>query len=158
MTKELKTPKSTILYGAILCLALGMLSGGLSNSGPSDWYLALAKPGFTPPSWVFGPAWTILYILIGCAAGIIWHHRKKNPALFYLFIAQLIFNFSWSFIFFGAHHLLWAAIDIILLWLTILLVIIKSIPHHKAVAWLLTPYLAWVSFATVLNITILLIQ
>jgi len=130
----------------------------------SNWYLELIKPAFNPPSWVFGPVWTTLYILMGISLFLIW---KINPSearpgerrrAVILFFIQLVLNVFWSIIFFGLHSLGGAFIEIVFLWLTILATIIAFAKISKSAAWLLAPYILWVSFAVYLNFAIWLLN
>lgn len=125
------------------------------------WYVTLNKPSFNPPNWLFGPVWTILYILIAIAAYLVWQRRnggelyKKARAAY---IIQLILNFSWSAVFFGMHEVLGALVVIGLLWLSIIAIIYYFSKFNRVAAWLLVPYLLWVSFAGVLNLYIYLLN
>ncbi len=145
----LKKYKPEIL-GATVCLALGMAVGYFTHGGKDAWYRALNHPSFTPPSWVFAPVWTILYLLMGVAFGKIWKQRDHQPRLLWLFFIQFALNLLWSPLFFSLHSIGLAFVDILLLWgmlFSILLCVRKD-------AFLLScflPYFLWVSFATVLN-------
>jgi benzodiazapine receptor len=125
------------------------------------WYVYLNKPSFNPPNWLFGPVWTILYILIAIAAYLVWQ-RRDDSELYNkaraCYIIQLVLNFSWSAVFFGMHQVLGALVVIVLLWLSILVIIYYFCKFSKAAAWLLLPYLLWVSFAGVLNLYIYLLN
>ncbi len=139
------------------CIALPIIIGGLSGYLIKDdirgWYATLQRPVFDPPNWVFAPVWTILYILMGISYYMIVElkasqTRSKGLLLFYL---QLGLNFFWSIIFFNFHKPPLALIEIVLLWAAILLMIIQFRKLKPAAAWLQIPYLLWVSFATLLN-------
>lgn len=122
-----------------------------------SWYNTLVKPSFNPPSWLFGPAWTILYILIAVSAIIIWRKgikKEKVRGALKLFAIQLVLNLIWSPIFFGAHNILLALIVIVVLWYFIFLTILAFYKIDKTASYLLWPYLAWVSFATILNFSV----
>ena len=137
-------------------LALGGIAGFFTQSNISTWYDSLNTPWFNPPGWIFGPVWTLLYILMGIASYIIWMKPKsqdRNSALG-VYGVQLVFNFLWSFIFFEWHEIGWAFAEIILLWLLINLTIIQFSKISKPAAYLLLPYIAWVSFAAILNYNI----
>jgi len=122
------------------------------------WYETLAKPSFTPPSWLFAPAWITLYVLMGVAAFLIWRKgldiRNVKSALI-IFLVQLVLNALWSAIFFGAKSLIGGAVVIVLLWIAILFTILRFFKISAAAGGLLIPYILWVSFASVLNISIL---
>lgn len=114
------------------------------------WYNTLNKPFFNPPSWVFGPAWTILYILMAVSAYLVW---KKKGSL-KLFWIQLALNLAWSPAFFGAHNILLSLFIIVPMWIFILKTIKAFAKIDKMASYLLYPYLAWVSFATLLNFSV----
>lgn len=142
----------------IICLVLAFLPGILgslftSDSVGSDWY-EINKPSFTPPGWVFGPVWTILYVLIGLSLFFVWTNAKgrdvkKKIAL--VFGINLVLNGLWSLVFFGRQNALWAFIVLIGIWLTIWMMIFVSWKIDRKAAWMLVTYLIWVSFAGVLN-------
>ena len=134
-------------------LIIGALSGVLSGDGINDWYPTLIKPSFNPPSWVFGPVWTILYILMGYSFYRIWMQHVSIHRIYAtrLFIVQLILNFFWSLIFFRWHLTGLATIEIIILWISILLMIRSFLKLDRIAGYLQIPYLLWVSFATMLS-------
>lgn len=142
----------------ILCILLPLLVGGVSGFFTSqsipNWYVYLNKPSFNPPNYLFGPVWTLLYILMGISFYLIINKPKVNWLLVSIFITQLILNFFWSFIFFNAHNLGLALVEIIILWASILTMIILFYKINKWAAILNIPYLLWVSFATLLNYSI----
>jgi tryptophan-rich sensory protein len=132
------------------------ISAVLSVSGPGDWYRDLNKPWFNPPSWIFGPVWTLLYCVIGVAAWLVWRRGSMQALLwpFGLFFLQLVLNALWTPLFFGMHEPGFALLDIIALWLAIAATMIAFYPVSKVAACLFIPYWFWVSFATVLNAAI----
>lgn len=147
-----------IILLVAFCLAVGYISSELTRGGVTTWYATIEKPSFNPPNWIFAPVWTILYIMMGIAAGLIWQQieTKKeavNTALVYFFI-QLALNALWSFLFFGLKNPLLALIEIIILWLMIYETFIKFNRLNKFAGYLLIPYLLWVSFATILTASI----
>jgi len=137
------------IAGAIICLGLGIASGLSSASGPTEWYQNLQKPPGNPPPWVFGPVWTILYLLMGIALGRLIH-LKAWPVVV-LFVIQFLLNLAWSPMFFGAHQIMAALIIIVLMWITISRTILAAKKVDPVSAYLLIPYLLWVSYATYLN-------
>lgn len=145
------------LAGIVLCFSSGVISGLSSGSGDSLWYRNLIKPSFNPPSWVFAPTWTLLYIMMGIALGIIWKDRKNNRILLFLFALQLIFNLMWSPIFFLFHRIEIALYDLVLLWVTIMIFLYFARRLHL-VFILFLPYALWVSFAFILNLNIYLLN
>ncbi|MDZ4071182.1 MAG: TspO/MBR family protein [Sediminibacterium sp.] len=153
----MKRSNSIKLISSIaLCVLLGSVGGLVTVNEIPNWYATLNKPSFNPPNWLFGPVWTTLYVLMGISVYLIWKQpvsKERNKAL-QLFILQFILNFCWSFIFFGLHATGWALIEMIALWILILLSILYFAKHSKTAAWLLVPYISWVSFALLLNAAI----
>lgn len=144
------------LLGAIvMCEIIGGLGAIATTPNIDSWYSTLNKPFFSPPNYLFAPVWTILYALMGIALYLIWTSEKKDKkAAYTMFFIQLVLNLIWSFIFFGYKLLFPAFIEIILMWVFILLTIIKFKKISTTAAWLLFPYILWVSFASVLNFAI----
>jgi len=139
-------------------IAISLAAGALGAiaSRPDAWYLALDKPEWTPPSWVFGPVWTTLYVMMGAAAGIAWRAREPDgPSLgFWLFGLQLALNSFWSWLFFRWQRPDLALLDLILLLGTILATLLAFRRIRPLAGWLLVPYLCWVTFAGALNASI----
>jgi benzodiazapine receptor len=137
----------------ILCFVAPALG---AFSMPDAWYASLHKPSWNPPAWVFGPVWTLLYTMMAVSAWLVW--RRGGFALqrgaLSLFLAQLALNAAWTPLFFGLHLPGLAFVDIALLWLGIVATIAAFRRVHRGAAWLLVPYLLWVSFASVLNFTL----
>ena len=135
----------------------GSLSGLLSNSGYSNrWFAALDLPPITPPGWVFGTVWPILYVLLGLSLAMILHARgaKGRGFALLLFLVQLIANFAWSPLFFGQHQVTTALYLIIFILMVAIATFFAFAPIRKAAAWLLLPYIAWLCFAAILNFQI----
>ena len=157
MNKYLK-----IAYFVIICLAVGYLSSLVTQSSIATWYPTLEKPVFNPPNWVFAPVWTLLFIMMGVSAGLIWDKITEQKELvkkgLLFFIVQLALNALWSYLFFGLCNVLLASIEIVILLLVIFetYLIFKKI--DKKAAMLLIPYMAWVSFATILTVSILILN
>lgn len=145
------------ILAILICESVGILSALLSNTSKNAWFDALNKPSWNPPSYLFGPVWTILYLMMGISLGLIWKNKaaeinKRNQYI--IFGGQLFLNFCWSIIFFRLHNPLLALMDIVLMLVLIILTIMSFARYSKPAAWLLVPYLAWVSFATFLNYSI----
>ena len=141
----------------------GIVGSFFTVSAIPNWYAGLVKPVLNPPGWVFGPVWTMLYALIGVAAFLIWSSyakatdgqaQKRVKITLGIFGGQLVLNTLWSIIFFGLHSPIWAFVDIVLLWLAIVWTIVVFYRVSKPAAYLLLPYILWVSFAAYLNYTI----
>ncbi len=144
------------LFSLVIPLSAGGIGSLFTTPAIPNWYETLRKPKFNPPGWVFGPAWTILYILIGISFYLVWSKTgfEKNKKALASFIIQLILNATWSILFFGLQNPFIALIEILLLWLAILLTIISFYQINKTAGLLLLPYLLWVTFATILNFSI----
>jgi tryptophan-rich sensory protein len=157
------TLRSVVL--AALCilipLVLGAIVGMLTMSGVTDWYTTLNKPWFTPPNYVFGPVWTVLYILMGISLYLVISQGWENETVktgSILFAAQLGVNLLWSIIFFGLHSPLAALVGIVVLLALIIATIMTFYRVSKPAALLLVPYLAWVCIATALNAGVVLLN
>jgi translocator protein len=124
-----------------------------SRFQPGEWYAGLVKPALTPPGWVFGPVWTLLYAMMGTAAWLVWRTLGVYGALIPLglFLGQLALNALWSYLFFGLQRPGLALLDIVALWLAILATLVNFWRAYASAGLLLLPYLFWVSFATYLN-------
>jgi translocator protein len=147
-----------VLAGFVaLCLAVGSLAGLVTTSAVAEWYPTLNKPWWRPPNWLFGPAWTVLYILMGIAAWLVWRVGNARNALL-LWGAQLLLNFAWSFLFFGARSPGLGLIDIIAMWIAIAATIFAFSFKSRLAAFLMVPYLCWVSFALALNAAIFMMN
>ncbi len=145
-----------IVFLAICFGAAGIGSVATGPSVRSEWFSQLAKPSWNPPNWVFAPVWTVLYFLMAVSGWMVWKRARWSNvggALF-CFGVQLSLNVLWSFLFFQWHYLGWAVVDIAGLWLLIAMTMGLFYKHSKLASALLVPYLAWVSFAAVLNFSI----
>ena len=143
----------TFLACIAVPLGLGALGGIVTSSNINSWYETLNQPSFRPPNWLFGPVWTVLYILMGVSFFMILQapaSSNKKRAI-RVAVIQMLLNSIWSFLFFYFHQLAVALVDIIVLWIFILTMIITYYPLNKTASLLQIPYLAWVSFATILN-------
>ena len=145
----------------IVCELVGFLGTPFTISAIPTWYAALNKPFFAPPNWLFGPVWTLLYFLMGVSFYLIWKQglkKKKMKTASLFFLAQLGLNFLWSPIFFGLRAPLLGLIVIMALWLLIVLTMKKFYPLSRLAFYLLVPYLLWVSFASLLNAAIVVLN
>jgi benzodiazapine receptor len=149
--------RSFLLPLAVSALGYAIVSiagGMLTDIGP--WYRALVKPSWQPPDWLFGPVWTTIFILAAVSAALAWRAagETQRRVVVILFVANGILNVGWSLLFFHLKRPLLAGLEVILLWASIVALIWYVQRFSRAAAWLLVPYLLWVSFATVLNWTI----
>ena len=157
MTNKSMSPILKLFIAVLICESTGIISGLIANTGMNPWFNTLSKPSWNPPAFLFAPVWTILYLLMGISLWLIWKSNTPAPQkinAIILFALQLFLNFWWSIIFFKFHSPAVALVDIILMLILILLTIISFSKLSKPAAWLLVPYIVWVSFATILNYTI----
>ena len=148
---------SVLIFFILVCEGAGLIGTYFTIPSIPTWYATLTKSPFTPPSWVFGPVWTTLFLLMGIAAYFVWKEmqnpekKKSAQTAFAVFASQLALNVLWSILFFGMHNPGLAFIGIIVLWLMIVRTIMQFAKVSKTAAWLLAPYILWVSFAAYLN-------
>lgn len=146
-----------LIIAIVISESAGIIGSLFTAPSIDGWYVGIVKPALNPPAWVFGPVWTTLFVLMGIAAFLIWKkglNRKDVKIALGIFLVQLILNTLWSIIFFGLRSPGGAFIEVILLWLAILATIIAFAKISKPAAWLLAPYILWVSFAAYLNYSI----
>jgi benzodiazapine receptor len=146
-----------LIISILICQMVGIISGLLSVTQSNAWFDSILKPSWNPPSYLFAPVWTVLYLLMAISLWLVWKSdsfepMKQEAMLF--FAAQLFLNFWWTILFFNFHSPLLAFIDIILLFVLIFLTIFRFVEISKTAAWLLVPYISWVCFAAILNYNI----
>lgn len=152
------TPRQVL--GLVVSLAICFGAAGLGSlfTTPSvaGWYATLRKPPWTPPNWIFGPVWSLLYLGMAVAAWLVWRRAGFSGArlALTLFAVQLVLNVGWSALFFTLHRPGVAFGEIVLLWVLILATLLSFWPLSRAAGWLMMPYLAWVGFAAALNFAI----
>jgi len=137
----------------VLCFGVEVLGGIPAVAAGPGWYASLAKPAWTPPSWAFGPVWTLLYPLIAVAGWLVWRHGQARGAIL-LYLLQLCLNAAWPWLFFALHRPDLALIDIVILVAVIVATIVAFRRRSPGAALLLAPYLAWVLFAAALNLAV----
>jgi tryptophan-rich sensory protein len=150
MSKLLK-----LFLAIIICEGAGLIGSIFTFNAVNTWYVTLHKPFFNPPSWIFGPVWTILYLLMGVSLYLVWNTKKITLKWFWI---QLVLNMLWSVLFFGLKNPTVALLEIMLLWLAILMMVKSFWKYNRTASWLLLPYLLWVTFASVLNLFIVLLN
>lgn len=140
----------------LIPLFIGAIAGYYTSTSITTWYVTLNKPSFNPPNYLFGPVWTLLYILMGISLFIVLNKAKdaEKNKIYFAFSIQLILNFLWSFLFFKFQQLGLALAEILLMWCSILFMIIVFYKTNKFAALINIPYLLWVSFATILTYSI----
>jgi len=150
-----------LILAVLICQGMGLIGSLFTTPAIPSWYAGLIKPSFNPPNWIFAPAWILLYTLMGIAAFLIWNRRngkKKIKTALVLFSVQLVLNSLWSIIFFGLHLPQYAFLEILVLWVFILLTLLSFYKISKPAGLLLLPYILWVSFATILNLSIMILN
>ncbi len=157
--------KKEDIFKLIISVALPLLAGFIGSyfttPGVTGWYAELSKPALNPPSWVFAPAWTTLYLLMGVALFLVWRKKKEGKnirAAIGMFGVQLFLNGTWSFVFFGMENPQMALVNIVLLWLAIVFTIYLFYKISRPASYLLFPYLLWTGFAAYLNYMILILN
>lgn len=158
LSKKLKS-KNDILSLAVfilICLAAGVIASMFTSTSVDSWFVALEKPVWNPPNWLFGLVWTVIYVLMAISGWLIWDIRDqpKTKRLLVIFGIQLFMNMAWSAIFFGLQQPAWAFLEIIILWILIGEYIILSWPISKLASVLFIPYWLWMGYATALNFAI----
>jgi tryptophan-rich sensory protein len=145
-----------LCFFVAVCFSAAAVGAALTAESVDTWYRTLAKPSWNPPDWVFGPVWTVLYLLMGVAAWLVWRRSGWRDARFalLLFAVQLLLNTVWSGLFFAARAPGLAFAEILLLWMAIAATIAAFFRHSRTAAALMVPYLAWSTFAAVLNFVI----
>ena len=154
---NLKSPRALVVLGIFLAVVIGVGAAIGVVTAPGEWYDSLQKPPFNPPSWLFAPVWTTLYVLIAIAG---WRTflREPNSTGMKLWYAQMVLNWIWSPVFFVLHGLWPAFFIIVVMWAAIAAFIVDRWNRDRISAWLFVPYLAWVSFATLLNVSLAILN
>lgn len=150
-----------LVVSIVACLAAGAIGSVFTRQAIPTWYATLEKPAFSPPNWLFAPVWTLLYIMMGVAAFLVWRKGLENRQVriaLIVFLVQLVLNTLWSVVFFGLESPLYGVVVIAALWLAILFTVLKFYRISLAASVLMWPYLLWVTFATVLNSSIWLLN
>ena len=154
---NLKSPRALVVLGIFLAVVIGVGAAIGVVTAPGEWYDSLQKPPFNPPSGLFAPVWTTLYVLIAIAG---WRTflREPNSTGMKLWYAQMVLNWIWSPVFFVLHGLWPAFFIIVVMWAAIAAFIVDRWNRDRISAWLFVPYLAWVSFATLLNVSLAILN
>jgi len=150
-----------LITSLAICQVAGFIGSLFTTPSIPFWYATIKKPLFTPPNWVFAPVWISLFVLMGLSLYLVWNagvRRKDVQMALTVFGIQLVCNILWSALFFGLHSPMYAFIEIVLLWIFILLTILRFYPISRTAAYLLVPYICWVSFAGFLNGSIALLN
>lgn len=148
-----------LLLFVIASFLPGVIGGLFTGSSVNTWYATLVKPALNPPNWVFGPVWTLLYIIMGVAAYLVWKEKKQGRWIALgFFFAHLVVNGLWSFIFFGTQSIMGGFVTIVVLLSMIVILFVLFKEHSSRAAALLVPYFMWVTFATYLNTMLLVLN
>jgi len=159
MNKKIRIFK--LITSILICQGVGAIGALFTSPAISTWYATIQKPSFNPPSWIFAPVWTFLFLLMGISLYLVWSKGwkdKKIKTAISIFGVQLALNTLWSLLFFPLQSPLYAFIEIIILWAAILMTINAFYKISKLAAYLLVPYILWVSFAAVLNFAIMILN
>ena len=143
-----------LVFTVSICLAVGYVGSLTTRESVTGWYAGLAKPVFAPPGWVFGVVWTVLYVMMGAAAFVVWERGVRNREVrigLELFVLQLVLNALWTPLFFRLHWVGTALVEMVVLWVVIGMTVRQFWRVRKAAGILLLPYLGWVGFAIALN-------
>jgi len=143
-----------LIFSIFICLFAGFIGSFFTTSVIPTWYATLQKPSLAPPNWVFFPVWTSLFIMMGISLFLVWQKGQEDRKVktgIYFFAGQLVLNTLWSVVFFGLRSPLLGLMEIIILWISILATILSFIKISRTAAYLLIPYILWVSFAAFLN-------
>jgi len=150
-----------LVASIIVCQCAGLIGSIFTVPSIPTWYASLNKPFFTPPNWLFAPAWITLYLLMGIAAFLVWWKGLESSGVkkaLVIFLVQLVLNALWSVVFFGLKSPLWGVVVIVLLWVAILFTILKFFRISMAAGALMLPYILWVTFAATLTISVWLLN
>jgi len=148
---------SFILFGLITYSA-SVIGGLVTVSFKEPWYSLINKPTFNPPSWVFAPVWTTLYLMMTIAIWLFWHSRNKDMNTIYIYFIHIVFNTTWSIVFFGLHQILLALFVLIVLILMIIILILRFKRVNIVSYYLMIPYLLWCCYALILNFNLFLLN
>jgi len=148
------------ISSVVVCFSAAALGSISTASAVTGWYLTIHKPSWTPPSWLFGPVWTLLYLLMAISLYLVWSKgvTKKTKTALNLFFVQLGLNLIWSLLFFGLANFWSAYLEVVALWIFIFLTIKNFRKISSTAAWLMVPYLLWVSFASFLNLAVAMLN
>ena len=154
----LKNKFFTFLLFALITYSASAIGGLVTMSFKEPWYSLINKPSFNPPSWIFAPVWTILYLMMTIAIWFFWHSKNKDMNTIYIYFIHIVFNTTWSIVFFGFHKILFSLFILILLICMIIILILRFKRVNMLSFYLMIPYLLWCCFALVLNFNLFLLN
>jgi translocator protein len=154
----LKNKFLSFLLFAIITYSSSFIGGVVTISFKEPWYSIITKPSFNPPSWIFAPVWTTLYLMMTIAIWFFWHSKKRDMNTIYIYFIQIIFNTTWSIVFFGFHQIFYALLVLVILISLIMTLIIRFRRVNMLSFYLMIPYLLWCCYALILNINLVILN
>ena len=148
----------TFILFFIITFSFSLIGGLATVTFKEPWYSTLIKPSFNPPDWVFGPVWSTLYLMMTISIWLYWHSKNKDMNTVYIYFIHLVFNSSWSIVFFVYHNIVLALIVLVILISLIIILIIRFRRVKKMSSYLMVPYLLWICFALILNTSLLILN
>tara|TARA_B100000963_G_scaffold222711_1_gene194172 strand:+ start:1248 stop:1715 length:468 start_codon:yes stop_codon:yes gene_type:complete len=142
----------------IITYSASFIGGLVTIALKEPWYSQLIKSNFNPPDWIFAPVWTSLYLMMTLAIWFFWHSKKRDMSTIYIYFIHILFNATWSIVFFGFHNIFIALINLVILIFLIITLILRFKPVNKVSSYLMIPYLLWSCYALFLNINLLLLN
>ena len=142
----------------LITYSASFIGGLVTMSFKEPWYSQLIKSNFNPPDWIFAPVWTTLYLMMTIAIWFFWHTKNRDIGTIYIYFIHVLFNTTWSVVFFGFHNIFLALINLIILIFLIIVLVIRFSRVNKVSSYLMIPYLLWSSFALFLNINLLILN
>ena len=154
----LKNKFLSFLLFAIITYSSSVIGGLVTMSFKEPWYSLINKPSFNPPSWIFAPVWTTLYLMMTAAIWFFWHSKNRDMNTIYIYFIHIVFNTTWSIVFFGLHQILFALIVLLILIFLIVILIIRFKRVNLVSYYLIIPYLLWTLYALFLNFSLLILN
>ena len=142
----------------IITFSASFIGGLVTFTFKEPWYSELTKSNFNPPDWIFAPVWTTLYLMMTLAIWFFWHSKNREMNTIYIYFIHIVFNTTWSVVFFGFHNIFLALVNLIILILLIVILILRFRRANKVISYLMIPYLLWSSFALFLNYSLLVLN
>lgn len=156
--KTLARDIAVLIVFLAVCLGAGVMGSSMNGAALAEWYPTLVKPWFTPPDWLFAPVWTLLYVLMGIAAFVVWRQDAERKTALAVFFLQLMLNALWTPVFFGLRSVAGGMVVMVLLLLAVAVTTVLFFRRSRLAAILLFPYLAWTAFAAFLNLSLLVLN
>ena len=150
----LKNKFLSFLLFAIITYSSSVIGGLVTMSFKEPWYSLINKPSFNPPSWIFAPVWTTLYLMMTAAIWFFWHSKNRDMSTIYIYFIHIVFNTTWSIIFFGFHKIFYAMLVLVVLIFLIIILILRFKRVNMLSYYLMIPYLLWCCYALILNINL----